>query len=160
MDNFMLWVETYLTYENMVAAANIIATVSIGAALIYNKIKTTKMTLLKNTDIVNNVNATIQPVLSKVVAGSITNMQNDVRELRAETRKLLQATVLALTNDAESRLAAIKLLGELTTIDQPTVVKAEQIVVEEIKEEVKAEEQAEKQTEVINTKIDAIVDTL
>jgi hypothetical protein len=118
------------------------------------------MTLLKNTDIVNNVNATIQPVLSKVVAGSITNMQNDVRELRAETRKLLQATVLALTNDAESRLAAIKLLGELTTIDQPTVVKAEQIVVEEIKEEVKAEEQAEKQTEVINTKIDAIVDTL
>lgn len=160
MDNFMLWVETYLTYENMVAAANIIATISIGAALIYNKIKTTKMTLLKNTDIVNNVNATIQPVLSKVVAGSITNMQNDVRELRAETRKLLQATVLALTNDAESRLAAIKLLGELTTIDQPTVVKAEQIVVEEIKEEIKAEEQAEKQTEVINTKIDAIVDTL
>lgn len=156
----MLWVETYLTYENMVAAANIIATISIGAALIYNKIKTTKMTLLKNTDIVNNVNATIQPVLSKVVAGSITNMQNDVRELRAETRKLLQATVLALTNDAESRLAAIKLLGELTTIDQPTVVKAEQIVVEEIKEEVKAEQQAEKQTEVINTKIDAIVDTL
>jgi hypothetical protein len=160
MDNFMIWVETYLTYENMVAAANIIATVSIGAALIYNKIKTTKMTFMKNTDIVNNVNATIQPVLSKVVAGSLVNVQNDIKELRVENRKLLQATVLALTNDAESRLAAIKLLGELTTIDQPTVVKAEQIVVEEIKQEEQAEVVAEKQTEVINTKIDEIIDTL
>ena len=156
----MIWVETYLTYENMVAAANIIATVSIGAALIYNKIKTTKMTFMKNTDIVNNVNATIQPVLSKVVAGSLVNVQNDIKELRVENRKLLQATVLALTNDAESRLAAIKLLGELTTIDQPTVVKAEQIVVEEIKQEEQAEVVAEKQTEVINTKIDEIIDTL
>jgi hypothetical protein len=160
MDNFMIWVETYLTYENMVAAANIVATVSIGAALIYNKIKTTKMTFMKNTDIVNNVNKTIQPVLSKVITGSLANMQNDVKELRIENRKLLQATVLALTNDAESRLAAIKLLGELTTIDQPTVVKAEQIVVEEIKQEQQAEVVAEKQTEVINTKIDEIIDTL
>jgi hypothetical protein len=160
MDNFMLWIETYLTYENMVAAANIVATVSIGAALIYNKIKTTKMTLLKNTDIVNNVNKTIQPVLSKVVAGSLTKIEGDMHQLRLENRKLLEATILALTNDAESRLAAIKLLGEVKDLTQTVVIKAEQMVVKEIKAEEVAVKAEEQKTEQIDNKIEAIIETL
>jgi hypothetical protein len=160
MDEFMLWVETYLTYENMVAAANIIATVSIGAALIYNKIKTTKMTLLKNTDIVNNVNKTIQPVLSKVVNQSLLKIENDMYQLRMENRKLLEATILSLTNDAESRLAAIKLLGEVKDLAQTVVIKAEQIVVEEIKQEEITAKEEEIKAEKIEEKIDEIIDTL
>jgi len=160
MDNFMIWVETYLTYENLVAAANVIATVSIGAALIYNKLQQTKMTLLKNTDIVNNVNKTIQPVLSRVVTQSLGKIESDMQQLRAENRKLLQATVLALTNDAESRLAAIKLLGEVENMPQPVVVKAEQLVVTQIEEQKQAVEAEEQKTEKIDEQIDEIINTL
>jgi hypothetical protein len=160
MDNFMIWVETYLTYENLVAAANVIATVSIGAALIYNKLQQTKMTLLKNTDIVNNVNKTIQPVLSRVVTQSLGKIESDMQQLRAENRKLLQATVLALTNDAESRLAAIKLLGEVENMPQPVVVKAEQMVATQIEEQKQAVEAEEQKTEKIDEQIDEIINTL
>jgi hypothetical protein len=160
MDNFMIWVETYLTYENLVAAANVVATVSIGAALIYNKIKQTQMTLLKNTDIVNNVNKTIQPVLSRVVTQSLGKIESDMQQLRAENRKLLQATVLALTNDAESRLAAIKLLGEVENMPQPVVVKAEQLVATQIEEQKQAVEAEEQKTEKIDEQIDEIINTL
>jgi hypothetical protein len=160
MDNFMIWVETYLTYENLVAAANVIATVSIGAALIYNKLQQTKMTLLKNTDIVNNVNKTIQPVLSRVVTQSLGKIEGDMQQLRAENRKLLQATVLALTNDAESRLAAIKLLGEVENMPQPVVVKAEQMVATQIEEQKQAVEAEEQKTEKIDEQIDEIINTL
>jgi hypothetical protein len=160
MDNFMIWVETYLTYENLVAAANIVATVSIGAALIYNKVKQTKMTLLKNTDIVNNVNKTIQPVLSRVVTQSLGKIEGDMLQLRAENRKLLQATILALTNDAESRLAAIKLLGEIDNMPQPVVIKAEQMVETQIEEEKQAEEAEEQKTEQIDEQIEEIINTL
>jgi hypothetical protein len=160
MDNIMLWIETNLTYENLVAAANVLATVSIGATLIWNKIKTTKMALLKNTDIVNNIKQTIQPILNKVVVQSLNKVEIDIQQIHTEMNKLLQATILALTNDAESRLAAIKLLAEVKTIDQPTVVKAEQIVVEEIKEEKEAVEAEEQQTEKIEEKINEIIDTL
>jgi hypothetical protein len=160
MDNFMIWVETYLTYENLVAAANVIATVSIGAALIYNKLQQTKMTLLKNTDIVNNVNKTIQPVLSRVVTQSLGKIESDMQQLHAENRKLLQATVLALTNDAESRLAAIKLLGEVENMPQPVVVKAEQLVATQIEEQKQAVEAEEQKTEKIDEQIDEIINTL
>jgi hypothetical protein len=160
MDNFMIWVETYLTYENLVAAANVIATVSIGAALIYNKIKQTQMTLLKNTDIVNNVNKTIQPVLSRVVTQSLGKIEGEIQQLHAENRKLLQATVLALTNDAQSRLAAIKLLSEVENMPQPVVIKAEQMVATQIEEQKQAVEAEEQKTEKIDEQIDEIINTL
>jgi hypothetical protein len=160
MDEIMLWIETNLTYENMVAAANVLATISIGAAFIYNKIKQTKMTLLKNTDIVNNVNKTIQPILGGVVNQSLKGVLAKMEKLEIDNRRLMEATILAMTNDAQSRLAAIKLLSESSSVSKTVSYEAEKMVVEEIKVETVAEKEAEQTQAVVEEKVQEMIETL
>lgn len=160
MDEFMLWIETNLTYENMVAAANVIATIAIGAAFIYNKVKQTQLTLAKNTDIVSNVNKTIQPILGGVVNQSLKTVMMKMEKLETDNRRLMEATILAMTNDAQSRLAAIKLLSESSSVSKTLSYEAEKTVVEEIKETAVVEQKAEQTQAVVEEKVQEIIDTL
>lgn len=160
MDEIMLWIETNLTYENMVAAANVVATIAIGAAFIYNKIKQTQLTLAKNTDIVNNVNKTIQPILGGVVNQSLKSVMAKMEKLEIDNRRLMEATILAMTNDAQSRLAAIKLLSESSSVSKTLSYEAEKTVVEEIKVETVAEKEAEQTQAVVEEKVKEIIETL
>lgn len=160
MDEFMLWIETNLTYENMVAAANFIATLAIGAAFIYNKVKQTQLTLAKNTDIVSNVNKTIQPILNGVVSQSLKVVMVKMEQLEINNRRLMEATILAMTNDAQSRLAAIKLLGESSMVSKTLSYEAEKTVVDEIKEEAVVEKQEGEIQAVVEEKVQELIETL
>jgi hypothetical protein len=156
MNEFMLWVETYLTYENMVMMANVLSTVAIGGVLIWKTFQNTKQTLLKNTDIVNNVNKSVGNVVNK----SVVRLSEDIVSLREDNKKILEALILSMAGDAESRLAAIKLISQSKVVDKTVVVQAEERVEDEILVEKVNEVIVKDQKEEINAKISILEDTL
>jgi hypothetical protein len=160
MDELMLWVEVNLTYENLVAMANVLATVAFGFAFVYNRVKQTQMTLAKNTDIVSNVNKSMQPMFRTEMDKSLKVVLAKVEGLENNNRRLMEATILAMSNDAESRLAAIKLLSENPYVSKSLSYEAEKVVIDEIKEVANVEKEIEKVKEVVAEKIVAALETL
>jgi hypothetical protein len=160
MDELMLWIEVNLTYENLVALANVLATVAFGFAFVYNRVKQTQMTLAKNTDIVSNVNKSMQPMFKTEMDKSLKVVLTKVEGLENNNRRLMEATILAMSNDAESRLAAIKLLSENPYVSKSLSYEAEKVVIDEIKEVANVEKEIEKVKEVVAEKIVAALETL
>lgn len=156
----MLWIEVNLTYENLVALANVLATVAFGFAFVYNRVKQTQMTLAKNTDIVSNVNKSMQPMFKTEMDKSLKVVLTKVEGLENNNRRLMEATILAMSNDAESRLAAIKLLSENPYVSKSLSYEAEKVVIDEIKEVANVEKEIEKVKEVVAEKIVAALETL
>lgn len=160
MSEIMIWLEENATYENLVMLANIIATVSIGVAFVTNYVKNTKEKILGATKVVNGVNSTIQPVLQKTIDGSLVGLSEEIKRLRFDNQRLLQATVLVLSGDPESRIAAIKLLSETKEVPVAIVKQATETVIEEIKVAQAASELEAAKQVAIEQKIEQIKETL
>lgn len=156
MNEFMIWVETNLTYENLVMMANVLSTIAIGSVLIWRTIKNTKETLLKNTDIVNNVNGSV----GRVVKTQVTALSSDIQVLRQDNKRMMEALILSMAGDADSRLAAIKLLSESVDVDKAISTTAESAVEQEVAEEKFVEVTLQQAKQEVAEKIEILEDTL
>jgi hypothetical protein len=160
MNEIMTWLEENATYENLIALANVLSTVGIGLAFVMNYVKNTKEKILGATKLISGVNNTIEPLMKKTVDGSLLVLTTEIKQLRLDNQRLLQATVLNLSGDPQSRIAAIKLLSETKEVASVVIEQSTASVIAEIKAvQVEAQKEIAK-VEVIKEEIVALKETL
>jgi hypothetical protein len=125
-----------------------------------NYVKNTKEKILGATKLISGVNSTIEPLMKKTVDGSLLVLTTEIKQLRLDNQRLLQATVLNLSGDPQSRIAAIKLLSETKEVASVVIEQSTASVIAEIKAvQVEAQKEIAK-VEVIKEEIVALKETL
>jgi hypothetical protein len=98
--------------------------------------------------------------MKKTVDGSLLVLTTEIKQLRLDNQRLLQATVLNLSGDPQSRIAAIKLLSETKEVASVVIEQSTASVIAEIKAvQVEAQKEIAK-VEVIKEEIVALKETL